>query len=128
MEIGMSNELETLTRTIIQTKVLEELKKGEVYIDTLVRAVFEDEVDQYGGKPNYGSQKMPWLTWAVRDAMQTAARAAVIEHVKTLEPQINTAVIKAMSADEIVAAFTKKITGSMRKDYSITVKFDKVDD
>lgn len=113
---------EELTKTLIQTQVLQALKDAPEYLDALVRAAMEQEVSEHGTKPEYHTRtKMPWLEWCVRDALRNAAKMAVLEIVREMQPQIKDSVKKCLSSDEIVAVFAKRIIDGT-VDYKINVQ------
>jgi len=115
------SDFEQLTKTLIQTQVLQALKSAPEYLDSLVRATMEQEVNEHGGKPDYHARsKMPWLEWCVRDALRSAAQKAVLEIVREMEPDIKESVKRSMSSDEIVGVFAKRIINDL-VDYKINV-------
>ncbi len=119
----MSN-FEELTKTLIQTQVLQALKSAPEYLDALVQSAMQQEVGEHGQKPDsWSKDKMPWLEWCVRDSLRKAAQNAVLEIVKEMEPDIKNSVKKAMSSDEIVGVFAKRIINDL-VDYKINVSVE----
>ncbi len=112
---------EELTRTLIQTQIIAALKNAPEYVDALVESVMTGEVNEHGAKPTYSDlNKMPFLEWCVRDALRNATKKAVLESVRDLEPNIKESVQKALSSDEIVGVFCKRIINDL-VDYKINV-------
>lgn len=101
---------EEMTKTLIQTQVLQALKNAPEYLDELVKAAVNKEVDEHGQTPKYHSRsKTPFLEWCVNNEIQNAARKAVMESLQEMEPQIKESVKKALSSDEIANVFVKRI-------------------
>lgn len=117
----MSN-FEELTKTLIQTQILQALKEAPEYIDALVQSVMEQEVNENGNKPDYYNKtKMPWLEWCVRNAIRKAAQDAVLESLREIEPDIKKSVKNSLNSDEIINVFAKRIINTM-EDYKINVE------
>lgn len=118
------NEIEELTKTLIQTKVIEALKSKDDYIDSLVQAAFRTEVNEHGGKPdNWSKDRMPWLEYCARDAIRKATKSVVDELIVDIRPQIEAAVKKALTADEIVSSFVQQIMTNTASVYYVDIAF-----
>lgn len=118
------NEIEEITRSLLQTKVIEALKSKDDYIESLVEAAFKTDVNEYGVKPDsWSKDKITWLEYCARDAIKKAAKAIVEELIEDLRPQIKEAVKKALTADDIVSAFTKKIVADTSTGYYVDITF-----
>ncbi len=123
-----TGEISALVKASIEAKILEAFKQTPEYIDALVSAALNQEVNEHGGKPDgYGRHKMPYLTWLVGDQIRAVARAAVIEHIQRMDSQIREAVQQRLTAGDLVDAFAKSIIGATNHDWKVNVQFGKMD-
>ena len=113
-----------LVKTDIQQKIVQAFKDTPEMIDTLIRSVFEKEVDEHGQKPDYHTKtKMPWLEWCIGHTIQDIARKAIKEHIGSMADQIEDKVRKALTDEVIVKSFADNVGATMKKDWSIWVQF-----
>lgn len=120
----MNDEIQTLVQTTLQAQIIRAFKDAPEAIDVLVKSAIEQEVNEYGGKPEYHSrQKMPYLTWLVGEEIRKVARAAVTEAIASREAEIKASVAVAITADKLVDGLTSAILGSIRDDYRVEIKF-----
>lgn len=118
------DDVSAIVKASIEARILEAFRSTPEYIDELVKACLNQEVDGYGGKPEYHSrERIPYLTWTVRNALQQVARNAVQEHIKEMEPQIKNAVRERLQAADVVDAFSRKLLSSMGQSWAISVSF-----
>ena len=126
----MSNEIEQITKTLIEAKILEALRETPEYIDSLVKGAINQEVDERGNKPTYSSDEtMPYLQYLVRDALQRLAREVVQEVVKEGREDMKRKIREALQADKIVNAFADSViknaeTWNIAFDIKVPVKDD----
>lgn len=120
MEVG----IDALVKASLEAQIVKAFKEAPEAIDALVSAVLTLPVDEYGAKPSgYGGARMPYLTWLARDIVQSVARKAVQEHVKTMEPEIRQKVIAGLTTQQVVDAFTRNILSATENEWSIRVEF-----
>jgi hypothetical protein len=117
-------QISELVKASIESKIIEAFRDTPQMIDELVKACLKQEVNEYGQKPNYHTrEKMPYLTWLARQAVQDVAADAVRKHVATMQPQIKEQVEAALSSGDVVDAFTKNIVAAASQDWKIEVIF-----
>lgn len=120
----METEIKSLVEQSMQVMIVRAFKEAPEAIDALVTAALSQEVDEFGGKPDYHSRKkMPYLEFLVGNTIRQVARAAVVEAVQSRESDIKEAVQKAVSADKIVDGCVETILGALKQDYRISVQF-----
>jgi hypothetical protein len=120
----MSDDIQQLTKALIEAKVIQAFKDTPEAIDALVQAALSQPVSEYGGKPDaWSSNKMPYLTWLVGDVIRAVARDAVIATVKAREPEIHEAIRKAVSADALVDSVAQKMLGALAEDWKLVINF-----
>ena len=123
------NEIQKLVQTSIELKILEAFKEAPDLIEKLIQAAISQEVDGHGQKPNgYSQEKMPYLTWATRDAVQKVAKDAVIEKIQELSPTIRRQVRASLAEDVIIDAFTNSVLAATKQDWKINVTFETTTD
>lgn len=121
-----TQQIADLVRTSIETKIIEAFRTTPEMVDDLVRACLSQEVNGYGGKPDYHSRdKMPYLTYLARDAVQAVAATAVREYVAEMEPAIRDQVRSSLQAADVTDAFTRSIIATTSQDWKINVQFER---
>lgn len=121
----MSENIDAMVKTIIQTQVLQALRNAPEAVEAMVQAALSKPVDEHSGSANdrsYG-RKVPYLEWIVGDAIRNAATQAVIETVQGMKPQIAEMVRAKLQGEDIVAAFARAITKTVDDDWRIDVNF-----
>ena len=111
----MSQEIEALIKTTIQTKNIEAFNTAPEAIEKMVQAALSKEVNQNGSEPrSYSDQKMPWLDYAVgneiRSATQECIRRYVGEHKDVLDQMVRKAIEKGDFAGPISKFFDQALT------------------
>jgi hypothetical protein len=120
----MSDDIKELTRTLIQTRVIQAFKDAPEAIDALVVAALSQEVNQYGGKPEgYYGTKMPYLEFLVGQTIRAVATGAVKAAVEERQAEIEAAVRRAVSADALVDSVAKKMLGTLAEDWKLQITF-----
>lgn len=120
-----TSDIQKLVQADLEAKILEAFKKTPEFINDLVSACLREEVNRYGDKPTYQDKKMPYLTYLAQNAVQMVAKKAVHTHIQAMEPLIAEQVKLALSAEDIVTAFTKNIIDGTKHDWGVTVNFTK---
>lgn len=121
-----TGQVADITRTMLQTKILEALKETPEYIESLVKAALEQEVDEHGTKPDYrSSDRMPYLEYLTRSAIRRLAADTIHEWLKTNSDQVVKLVHEELSKLDIAEAFTKAIIGTVDKDWKINIEFQR---
>lgn len=71
---------------------------GRTLVESAVAALLTMKVDSQGNRSRYGSREdKMWLDWAIAEAAQKAAKAAIEEHFKSNESAIKKAIVKELS-------------------------------
>lgn len=118
----MSNQMDTMVKTIIEAQVIQALKSAPDAIEAMVKAALSQPVSENGDTRGYGN-KMPYLDYIVGDAIREAARRAVHKVVQESSEQIEAQVRKGLSSETVVAALTKSLVNSVNEDWRIKVEF-----
>ena len=121
----MSMEIDKLVKAALEAKIIEAFKTAPEAIDALVSACLNQSVDQYGGKPSYASETMPYLTYLARDTIRDVAREAVREHIGSIRERIKESVKSKLTEDVVVDAFTKAILSGIEDSWGVKVEFVK---
>lgn len=124
----MADDISALVRASLEAKIIEAFRSTPEMIDELVRACCAQEVNSYGGKPEYHDrEKMPYLTYLARKTIQGVAHKAVIDWVTSIEPQIRDAVLSRLATDGVVDAFCKAIIGTTDQPWKVDISFAKAE-
>lgn len=121
----MDNEIETLVKTTIQTKIVLALKETPEAIDKLVQAALSKPVDPSSGQQNGYGTKVPYLDYLVGDLIREAARMSAREIIRESEAEITAAVRKRLTTDNLAEAITRAVIGSAEEEWKIGVSFEK---
>lgn len=124
----MSENIDAMVKTIIQTQVLQALRSAPDAVEAMVQAALSKPVDEHSGRHDdrsYG-KKIPYLEWIVGDAIRQAATQAVLETIAAMKPQIAELVRAKLQGEDIVSAFAKAVTKAVDEDWRIDVEFKKV--
>lgn len=114
----MSQDIEAILRSTIQTKVIEAFNTTPDLVEKMVRAAFEKEVDQYGMRPErYGSEKMPWLEWLVGEEIRKAASEAIKSYVSQHQDEIRAKVSSAITNGDFGNKIGERIAEIMAEEY-----------
>lgn len=120
----MSDDIQQLTKALIEAKVIQAFKDTPEAIDALVQAALSQSVSEHGGKPDSWSRNtMPYLTWLVGDVIRSVARTSVVTVVNERQPEIHEAIRKAVSAEALVDSVAKKMLGVLAEDWKLVINF-----
>lgn len=117
----MTNDIETMLKTAIQMKVVEAFNSTPDMVEKLVEAALSKEVDQFGGKPDYHSKKMPYMEFLVGQEIRKAVTESVAEYVKTHKEQITERVRVAMESSDFAKPVSEKVAQIMSENYNWTI-------
>lgn len=115
------NDIETLLKATIQTKVIEAFNSAPDVVEKLVEAALSKEVDQHGGKPDYHSKKMPYMEWLVGNEIRNAVCACVREYVEQHGDEIRGRVKQAMESSDFTKPMVDALSEVLSKTYNWTV-------
>lgn len=116
--------IKTLVETTLQAQIVQAFNNAPDAIDMLVKAALNQEVDQYGYKPEYHTtNKMPYLQYLVGDTIRRIARASVEQAVDARKSDIEVAVRNALTADAVVQAMIERVLGTLKEDYRLQISF-----
>lgn len=122
----MSDDLDTTIKTILQAKILAALKTAPEAIDAMVEAALSKPVDEMTGSVDRGyGRKVPYLEYVTGSTIRAAADAAVRDLIKEMQPQINTAIRKRLTADDLAASMIRKMMDITTDEWRINVNFGK---
>ena len=120
----MTDTLEVVVKTLIETQVIKALNEAPEAIDKLVKAALAKPVDQHGDSKGFHANT-PYLEWLVGEEIRRAARSAVQkvvqEHAATIEAHVRT----NLSSEAIASAITQAVLGAAAQDWQINVAFAK---
>jgi len=117
----MDAEIHNLTKTLIQTKILEAFKEQPEYIDSLVQAALQQEVNQYGGKPDFRDKTMPFLTYLVRDQIHRLARESIQEVVAEEQPRLKESIREQLVNGALSDGLLAAVVDAVKQEWRLTV-------
>lgn len=125
----MSDELvldlnQTITAAVnarIEAEVMKALS-GDDTIGRFVTAALQQPVEVKDGR-TYRTERVPFLTLTLRQAIQEATKAAVVRLVAEETPKIEDEIRKALRRDipGIAAGLTEGVTKTVQRGYGINV-------
>jgi hypothetical protein len=127
--------LEPIVKAHITKAVIEALGiNGRTIVESAVEALLTMKVDSQGNRSRYdGRDDKMWIDWAVAEAAQKAAKAAIGEHFKANESAIKKAIVKELGktgsplakslADSLVTGAAKVLENSWRM--NVTFQLEK---
>ena len=126
----MSNDIESILKATIQTKVVEAFNQTPEMIDKLVEAAMSKEVDEHGSKPSsYGCKKMPYMEWLVGEEIRKAIAASVHEYVSQhnneIREKVSDSIAKAEYGNALAETLTKILSDEWRWSVDLKVREDK---
>lgn len=102
----MDSEIENITKSLIQAKILEAINETPQYVENLVKAALNQEVNEHGGKPSYHSDiKQPYLAYLVGENIRQLARETVREYMVNHQDTIKTKILEAMREDDFAECY-----------------------
>jgi hypothetical protein len=119
------NEIETLVRTTLQTKIISALKDAPEAIEAMIEAALSKPVDEHGGRPTGYGTKVPYLEYLTGEIIRNAAAVAIRKVVADMEPQIDAAVRKRLTADDVAKALVETALGVTKEDWRLNITFGK---
>lgn len=117
-------EINTLVKTIIETRVIEGLKSAPEAIDALVKAAISQPVDRSGNFQGYGD-KMPFLEYLTGQMIREAASVAVSKVIQEMQPTIEGNVRKWLTQDRVAEAMTIAFVKASADAWRINVSFER---
>ena len=122
------NEIAELTKSLIQSKIVEALNSKDDYIEQLVNAALNGEVNEYGRKPDgYRDRKMPWLQYAAESAIKTVIHEELGKFFERKRPEIREIVEKNLSNEKIVGGYVTAITNSIDNYFTLNINIERGD-
>ena len=121
----VAGQISDIVKASLQANILEGLKKTPEYIDELVQACLNQDVNQYGGKPEYRDRSIPYLEYLARNAIQNEARSIVLKWVEDNKSNIENMVIERFKQADIVKAFADKMLEVSTENWRIDINFVK---
>lgn len=121
------SDMKEVVKAIIEAQIVTALKETPDFVEGLVKAAMLDhKVDRENGRGDgYSSNKVTYLDYLVGQTIRDAARSSVAKILGEMMPEIEAAVRKAMSADDVAAAMAKAVIRSAEQEWAIKVSFEK---
>ena len=119
----MDINIDEMTKTIIESQIIQAFRDSPEAIDELVRSALNQEVNDYGSKPSYSESKMPYLEYAAGNVIRNVATKAVRDRINELQPEIEKVVREKLSSDDLVNSFADNIVKTIQKEWRLTVDF-----
>lgn len=116
--------IKSLVETTLQTQIVKAFHEAPEAIDKLVLAALSQEVNEYGGKPDYHSRdKMPYLQYLVGDTIRGIAHQSVKTTIEERKGEIEEVVRSKIKSEDLVNAFMEKLLGVLNEDWRVKINF-----
>lgn len=116
----MSQDIETLLKAAIQTKVIEAFNTTPAMVEKMIRAAFEKPVNEHGipSTGRYGEKEMPFLDWLVGNEIRDAAREAVRDYMAQHREAVKAKVVDAMQRGDYGGAIGEQFAKVMEQEWN----------
>ena len=121
----MSENIDVMVRTLIQTQVVQALNSAPDAVEAMVKAALLKPVDADTGRADGYGRKVSYLEWMTGDMIRIAAGEAVRKVLVERAVDIEAAVREALSQQTIVDGLTKLIVGTVEESWRIDVRFER---
>ena len=118
-------EIEKVVQAGIQQEIIRALNDAPEYIDALVKAAMNQEVNEYGGKPSYGERKTPYLEYVVGEQLRVFAGKAVRQWLTDNEDAIRASIVQRVGKLDIANAFADAVSKQINDDWGMSVYFER---
>lgn len=116
----MSQDIETLLKAAIQTKVIEAFNTTPEMVEKMVRAAFEKKVGEQGmpSTGRYGEKEMPFIDWLVGEEIRKAASEAVRDYMTQHREAVKAKVVDAMQKGDYGGAIGEQFAKVMEQEWN----------
>ena len=118
-------EISELVKAGIQQEILKALNDAPEYINNLVDAALNQDVNDYGSKPSYGETKQPYLEYVVEQQLRVFAAQAIRAWLEDNESTIRASIINRMTQVDIAEAFADAVSKQIKDNWGISVQFER---
>ena len=121
----MALDVHKIVEAGIQQEILKAIQDAPEYINNLVEAALNQEVNEFGSKPEYGQQKIPYLEYIVGNQIRIFAGKSVKQWLEDNEEEIREMIIKRIKENDIGEKFADAVSKQMKDNWGIHVEFFK---